>query len=90
MDHWIERAQSAEAKLAAMKEAHEQAVSRVQDFKANFGVREKQSGEIDIDFEKFANNLGIESALELRKIIDEVYQIRGAAGEKPRLRLASK
>jgi len=73
-DHWIERAQSAEAKLKTMKESHEQAVDRVRAFKTNFGIRERDNGEIVIDFQKFAERLGAENAAELKKVIDEKYQ----------------
>lgn len=86
---WMERAQSAEAKLNTQKEAYASAIDRVKEFKTNFGIREKQGGVIDIDFEKFSQALGVESALELRKVIDETYQISGKAGKKPRLRLAT-
>lgn len=72
-DVWIERAQSAEAKLATMKEAYGPAIDRIKNFKANFGIRERDNGEIVIDFEKFVTNLGQAQALELRKVIDETY-----------------
>ena len=71
---WIQRAQSAEAKLKTLKEAYEPALERVKNFKANFGVKERANGEIDIDFVKFAERLGRESALELRRVIDEQYK----------------
>ena len=70
---WIERAQSAESKLVTMKESLVAAVERVQVFKTNFGIREKDTGEIEIDFDKFVENLGKENCMELRKIIDEFY-----------------
>lgn len=85
MDNWLERAQTAEAQLVTLRESLGAAVERVKVFKTNFGIKEKSNGEIDIDFDKFAGNLGIESALELRKVIDETYQISGAAGEKPKI-----
>ena len=72
---WMERAQEAEAKLCTQKEAFEQAIGRVKEFKTNFGIREKNNGEIDIDFDSFVENLGIENSLELRKIIDEKYVV---------------
>lgn len=72
-DHWIERAQSAEAKLKTMREAHEQAVDRVRNFKSNFGVKERSNGEIVIDFPKFVERLGHEAAAELKNVIDEKY-----------------
>jgi len=70
---WMDRAQSAESKLITMKESLGAAVERVKIFKANFGVKERANGEIEIDFDKFVENLGKESATELRKIIDERY-----------------
>lgn len=70
---WIDRAQSAEAKLKTLKEAYEPALERVKAFKQNFGVKERGNGEIEIDFEKFVQRLGEASALELRAVIDEHY-----------------
>ena len=70
---WMDRAQSAEAKLKTLREAQGAAIDRVRDFKANFGIRERDNGEIVIDFQKFAERLGIDGATELRKVIDEKY-----------------
>ena len=70
---WMERAQSAEAKLKTLREAQGAAIDRVRDFKANFGIRERDNGDIIIDFQKFVERLGDDSAGELRKIIDEKY-----------------
>ena len=86
---WIERAQTAEGLLVTQKEALGAAIQRVKEFKTTFGIREKQGGVIEIDFDKFAKNLGIESCLELRKVIDETYQLSGKAGEKPRMKIVS-
>ena len=72
-DFWIERAQTAEAQLKTLREAQGKAIDRIKDFKANFGIRERDNGEIVIDFQKFTERLGIDSASELRKIIDEKY-----------------
>lgn len=83
---WIERAQSAEAKLKTLKDAYEPAIERVKNFKANFGIKERDNGEIVIDFEKFVDRLGLEQALTLRKLIDERYKVSGKSGEKPRVR----
>lgn len=74
-DVWMERAQSAEAQLLTQKEALGGAIERIKEFKTNFGIREKQDGVIEIDFDKFVKNIGLESALELIKVIDETYQI---------------
>ena len=86
---WIDRAQSAEAKLSTMKQAHEAAVERIRNFKTNFGIREKDNGEIDVDFEVFVQRLGLENAMILRQIIDEVYQVSGEPGKKPRIKLVA-
>ena len=72
-DMWMSRAQTAEAKLKTMREAQGAAIDRVRDFKANFGIRERDNGEIIIDFQKFVERLGEDSASELRKVIDEKY-----------------
>ena len=74
MDQWIERAQSAEAKVQTLEGLFKPALDRVKKFKANFGIRERESGEIDIDFVKFVENLGKENSLELKKIIEETYE----------------
>jgi len=71
---WVERAQTAEAKLATLKQAYEPAIERIQQFKSNFGIKESSNGLIDIDFDKFAENLGRESAMELRQIIETKYK----------------
>ncbi len=86
---WMERAQTAEAQLATMRQGHEAAVNRVREFKTNFGVREDSNGAIHIDFDKLVGALGVESALELRGIIDETYKISGAAGEKPKIKVVA-
>lgn len=70
---WIERAQSAEARLKTLRDAYEPALERVKTFKANFGIKESGNGEIRIDFQKFVKNLGPDQALELKKIIDQEY-----------------
>lgn len=84
---WIERAQSAEAKLKTLEDALKPALERVKDFKTNFGIRERDNGEIVIDFEKFVERLGVVNSLELRKVIDEKYNVSGDPGEKPHLKV---
>lgn len=86
-DYWVERAQSAEARLLTLKESIEPTLERVKQFKTNFGIRESTDGTISIDFDKFVDRLGVEQCLQLRAIIDEKYKIRGEAGEKPRIRV---
>jgi hypothetical protein len=70
---WVSRAQTAEAQLKTLREAQGAAIERIKEFKANFGIRERDNGEIVIDFQKFTERLGIDGAIELRKIIDEKY-----------------
>lgn len=72
-DMWMERAQSAEAKLSTMQQTHGAAIERIKVFKANFGIRERDNGEIVIDYEKFVERLGKENAKELKKVIVEQY-----------------
>jgi hypothetical protein len=88
-DVWRARAQTAEAKLVTMQEATASAIDRVKEFKGNFGIREKQGGEIVIDYEKFVKALGGPGALELRGVIDEQYNISGKPGKKPHMRLVN-
>lgn len=83
----LERAERAEALLVTTKESSALALDRVKIFKSNFGVRERSNGEIDVDFEKFAERIGQAGALVLRRIIDERYKISGKPGEKPRMRV---
>ena len=51
------------------------------------GAKMKSDGSADIDYEAFIQRLGPEGALEVRAIIDEMYSISGAPGEKPRIKL---
>ena len=81
--YWTERAQSAEAKLATLKQAYEPALERVKQFKANFGIRERDNGELVIDYEKFVERLGAQGALDLRAVIDEKYQVTKKPAKKP-------
>lgn len=88
-EYWRDQAQSLAAQMATLKDAMGPALDRVKQFKANFGVRERSNGEIVVDYDKFAERIGIEGALELRAIIDEKYGISGKPGEKPHVRVAS-
>ena len=85
---WIERAQTAEAKLSTLQQNIGPVIERIKAFKGNFGLRERDNGEIVIDYEKFVERLGVEGAMELRKVIDELYRVTGAPGEKPHLKVA--
>ncbi len=88
---WIHRAQTAEARLKTLEQQIEPVKIKVQHFKESWGIKESnQDGSYKINFDKFAENLGMEQALELRAIIDEKYGISGAPGEKPKVRMKAK
>ena len=72
----LNRAETAEAKLGTLKANIDALKERVQQFKANFGIRERSDGSIVVDFDKFVKRLGPEASLELRSIIDDKYAIR--------------
>ena len=72
-DRWRERAQNAEAVNVTLKESSAAVINQYKEFKTNFGIREKQGGVIEIDFDKFVENIGFESAMELKKVIDEKH-----------------
>lgn len=84
---WINKAQTAEAKLATLKENFEPVLERVKKFKANFGIREKSDGSIDIDFEKMVERLGPEASLELKSVIDDKYVIRPRRHLNPQIHM---
>jgi hypothetical protein len=79
----------ARAQLETYKQAVGPMKERIQQFKTNFGVRERNDGSLEVDYDRFSDAIGIEGSLELRGIIDEKYSIQGAAGEKPRIRVPS-
>lgn len=78
---WMERAQSAEAKLATLEQAYQPALERVQHFKANFGVKESSDGTLTIDFDKLTENLGLGGCTELKAIIEEKYNLGPPPGK---------
>lgn len=82
---WMERAQTCEAKMATLKQAMEPAIERVKQFKTNFGIRERDNGELVIDYDKFVERLGLSGAMELRAVIDEKYGVTGDPGKKPHI-----
>ena len=88
-DYWIERAQSAEAKLETLKDATDRIKEDARKVLDTFAARKKRDGSYQIDFERFAEQIGMEGALELRQIIDQRYQISGAPGEKPRIKMSA-
>lgn len=87
--HWIERAQSAEAKLTTSQQQIERVKEKLRSIMETLCAREKSDGTIDIDFGALVQKLSTEHALELRAAIDQHHGISGAAGEKPRIRVAS-
>lgn len=76
---WMERAQSAEAKLATIEQANKAVIERIREFKQSFGVKEKSSGEIEIDFDKFIEALGSDNSLALKQIIEQTYGLKEAS-----------
>ena len=85
--HWIERAQTAEARLRLAEGAIAPLKDKVRAVMDTLGARELSDGSFDIDYEKLVERLGLDGALVLRKVIDERYGISGAAGDKPRVKV---
>lgn len=77
-------------KNTQLQENNKAVVDRYRDFKTNFGIREKQGGVIQIDYEKFVDALGLEGCLELVKVIYEIHKLKGGPGEKPRMKVVAK
>jgi RNA binding exosome subunit len=71
--HWITRAQDAESKLNTLQQQVERIKEDARSILETFSARKKGNGSFDINFEKFVSNIGQESAMEIRKIIDETY-----------------
>ncbi|MCR4295388.1 MAG: hypothetical protein NUW21_07620 [Elusimicrobia bacterium] len=84
-----EQVKSLQAQLTTAKAQYEPILERYQNFKTNMGVKEKADGSLVIDYEKFAERLGAQCWLELRKVGDEIHRVTGANGEKPRVRVAA-
>lgn len=84
---WIDRAQTAEAKVTTITAQVERLKSEVRAIHEAFGSRKKSDGSYEIDYEAFVARLGVDGALEIRRIIDETYSMSGAPGEKPRMRV---
>lgn len=84
---WIERAQSAEARVSTYEASVAKLKEKIRSVMETLGARERGDGSFDIDYEKFVAKLGIEGALEVRRVIDEQYAISGAPGEKPRIKV---
>jgi len=84
-DQWIERAQNAEAIIGTLRAGNDRLKQKNQELMKTFGARAKTDGSFEINYQVFVDMLGMESALEVRSIIDETYSIKGAAGEKPKV-----
>ncbi len=86
---WIERAQSAEAKLKTCQDNIDRVKEKFRGMMDALGAKERGDGTIDIDFEALVEKLSPEHALELRAVIDRRHRISGAAGEKPRMTVSA-
>lgn len=86
-NYWRDQADTWQAKFNTLHDATAPALDKVKAFKSNFGVREHSDGSLSIDYEKMVTAIGPDGALELRSVIDEVYSVSGAAGEKPRIKV---
>lgn len=86
---WIERAQSAEARLQTCKDQTERLKENYRNVMKTFGAKKRGDGSIDIDFAALVGLLSPEDALELRAAIDARHRISGAAGTKPRMAVSA-
>ena len=87
--YWIERAQSAEAKLATCQGSQDRLKEEARTVMETLCARKKGDGSFVIDFAALAARLPLDQALDLRAAIDEAHRITGAAGEKPRVKVAA-
>lgn len=71
--YWVDRAQSAEAINATLQESVAKIKEDSKSILETFSARKKSDGSFDIDFAKFIENIGEDSAMELKQIIDEMY-----------------
>ena len=85
--YWIERAQSAEAKLKTLHDSMEPLKLKARAIKESLCAREQSDGTFSIDFDRLVERLGVGACLELRGIIDARYGISGAPGKKPRIKV---
>lgn len=88
--HWIERAQSAEARYNTLSEQMERVKEDAKVVLQLFAARKRQNGSYDINFDKLVDQLGLEKSMELRAVIDQRWRVSGAPGEKPHIKLVSK
>ena len=87
--YWRDQAQTWKMKFETLQEQQDRVRDDAKLILETFGARKRGDGKFDIDFELLAKNIGVEKALELRKVIDETWNISGAAGEKPKIRLTA-
>lgn len=87
--YWVERAQSAEARFKTLHDQMERIQQESRAVLETFAARKKSDGSYQIDFERFAEQIGLDGAMELRQIIDQRYQVSGSPGEKPRIKLSA-
>ena len=87
--HWIERAQSAEARLTTAEANTNLVKEKFRNMMATLGARERGDGTVDIDFAALVDRLSPEHALELRAAIDEKHRISGDPGAKPKITVAA-
>ncbi len=67
------RAENAEGRYNALKSRIDSANEEARIVLDTFAARKRSDGSFDIDYQKFVERIGKESAMELRAIIDEVY-----------------
>ena len=88
-DPWIERAQSAEARLVTCQQNIERVKEKYRGLLETLAAKERSDGTVVIDFEALAERLSLEHALELRAAIDAKHRIKGEPGSKPRITVSA-
>ena len=68
-DHWIDRAQNAEAKLGTIQAANDSLKEKLRAVEDNFGIKGSYSGDLKIDFEKLVNSLDPQGKDTLRGLL---------------------
>jgi len=86
-EHWRERANAAEALVQTVNEGNARLQEQLRGFMEEFGLKNVQNGKMRVNYDRLAEGIGIEGALELRAIIDNKYSITGKPGEKPKVRM---
>ena len=88
-DEFRSKYESCQAKLTTIQDQQDRLKEDTRYVLETFAARKKSDGSFDIDFDKFIERLGLEKWIELRAIGDEHYRVSGAAGEKPRIKVAA-